>query len=111
MASTSAEHAARRIIDACRHGDAELILTIPARLAAWFHGLFPGLTADLLDLVNRLLPGPGGIGTARAKGSHSTSALAPSWLTVLSNWAAQRNNELAGEPATGPATGSRSALP
>jgi hypothetical protein len=31
-------------------------------LAALFHGIFPGATAELLGLVNQLLPGPGGIG-------------------------------------------------
>src|ERR671933_1496025 len=60
--SISAERAARQIVSACRHGDAEVILSLPAKAATWFHGLFPGLTSDLLGLVNRGLPGPGGIG-------------------------------------------------
>ncbi|HET9529177.1 MAG TPA: SDR family NAD(P)-dependent oxidoreductase, partial [Blastocatellia bacterium] len=34
--STSAESAARQIIDACKRGDAEVVLTVPARLAALF---------------------------------------------------------------------------
>ena len=59
-----------------------------------FHGVFPGLTADLLALVNRMLPGPGGIGTGRVKGKESTSALSPSWLTALTEEAARRNNEI-----------------
>jgi len=45
---------------------AELIDTLPARLGARFHGVFPGLTADLLGPVNRLLPRPGGIGSRTA---------------------------------------------
>jgi len=44
----SAESAAARIISAMRAGDAEAILGLPAKLAAWVHGLFPGLTADVL---------------------------------------------------------------
>jgi short-subunit dehydrogenase len=93
--STSAEHAARRIVSACRYGDAELLLTIPTKLAVWFHGLFPGLTSDILGLANTLLPEPGGIGKERAKGKESESSAAPSWLTRLSDRAALRNNEVA----------------
>jgi len=92
--SMSAERAASRIIRAMQVGEAEIILTIPAKLAVWFHGLFPGTTADLLSIVNRFLPGPGGIGAERARGKDSASAVVPSWLTALSDKAAQRNNEL-----------------
>lgn len=95
VASMKAERAARQIISACKRGDAEIILSIPARLAALFHGVFPGLTADLMGLANRVLPGPGGIGKDRALGEESQSAFAPSWLTALSDQAAQDNNEIA----------------
>lgn len=71
-----------------------MTLSLPAKLAAAFHGLFPGLTADLLGLVNRLLPAPGGIGTDQAKGKDSESSLAPSWLTALNDRAALLNNEV-----------------
>jgi NAD(P)-dependent dehydrogenase (short-subunit alcohol dehydrogenase family) len=94
LLSTSAESAARAILDACKRGDAEIVLTVPSKLAAAFHGLFPGLTTDLLGLVNRFLPGPGGIGTERALGRDSQSALSPSPLTILNERAAARNNEL-----------------
>jgi short-subunit dehydrogenase len=92
--SISAERAARQIVAACKRGDAEVVLGLPTLMAVRFHGLFPALTADLLGLVNRLLPGPGGIGSQRAKGKESSSALAPSWLTALSDAAARRNNEI-----------------
>jgi short-subunit dehydrogenase len=92
--SISAERAAREIVKACRRGDAEIVLSLPAKVAVWFHGVFPGLTADVLGQVNRLLPGPGGIGTHSAKGGESLSALSPSWLTTLSDRAARRNNEV-----------------
>jgi short-subunit dehydrogenase len=94
VVSMSAETAARRIITACQYGDAELILTLPAQVAVRFHGLFPGLTTDLLGLVNRVLPGPGGIGTRSARGSESASALSPSWATTLTEESARRNNEI-----------------
>lgn len=93
VTSMQAERAARQIIDACRRGDAEVVLTIQAQLAVRFHGLFPGLTQDMLGLVNRLLPGPGGIGKRRAKGKDSSSEISPSWLTALNERAAQANNE------------------
>jgi NAD(P)-dependent dehydrogenase (short-subunit alcohol dehydrogenase family) len=94
LGSMSAERAARQIVAACKRGDAEVVLSLPAKAAAAFHGLFPGLTADILGLVNRLLPGPGGIGTQKREGKDSTSAVAPSVLTALSDSAAVRNNEL-----------------
>jgi NAD(P)-dependent dehydrogenase (short-subunit alcohol dehydrogenase family) len=94
VSSMSASRAARQIVEACKRGDAEVVLSIQAKMAVRFHGLFPGLTADLLGLVNKLLPAPGGIGTLRAKGKDSESDMSPSWLTTLSEQAAARNNEI-----------------
>lgn len=93
LLTTSAESAARQILRACRRGDAEVVLTLPAKIAAVSQSLFPGLTSDVLSLVNRLLPGPGGIGRARAEGRESQSALSPSLLTALGDAAAARNNQ------------------
>lgn len=53
--SMDAERAARQIVRAAKRGDAEVILSAPAWLLARLHGLFPGLTADLLRLVNQLV--------------------------------------------------------
>jgi len=92
--SMSAERAAGQIIAACKHGAAEVVLSLPAQVAVRFHGLFPGLTADLLSLVNRLLPEAADEDTRRFKGRESHSPLAPSWLTALSDRAARRNNEM-----------------
>jgi len=95
LLSISAERAARQIIRACQRGDAEVVLSLPAKLATVFHGLFPGLTADLLSLVHQyVLPAPGGIGAMRVAGKDSQSRLSPSWATTLSERAAQRNNEM-----------------
>jgi short-subunit dehydrogenase len=94
VTSIQAERAARQIISASKRGQAELIITTQAQLAVKFHTLFPEATADILALVNRLLPGPGGIGRRRARGKDSESPLAPSLLTVLSERAAARNNEV-----------------
>lgn len=54
--SMQADRAARKIVEATRLGEAEVILTPQARLLAAFHGLFPGLTSDILSTVNRLMP-------------------------------------------------------
>ena len=53
----SAEKAARQIVGAAKRGEAEVILSVPAKILALFHGVFPGTTADILGLVNRALPG------------------------------------------------------
>jgi NAD(P)-dependent dehydrogenase (short-subunit alcohol dehydrogenase family) len=94
VSAMKAERAARQIIAACKRGDAEVILSIQAELVARFHGLFPGLTADLLGFVNYLLPEAGGIGKRRAFGKDSQSDWSPSLLTVLNERAAERNNEM-----------------
>lgn len=91
--SIDAERAARRIVQALERGEAEAILSAPAKLATWFHGLFPGLTVELLGLVNRLLPRAGGIGSERALGKDSEGVLTKSWLTSLTEKAAVQNNE------------------
>jgi len=92
--SIDARKAARRILTACKRGEAELILSFTAQAAEKFHALFPGTTTELLGQVNRILPGPGGIGKGRATGEESRSQRAPSFLTSLSDQAARRNNEL-----------------
>jgi hypothetical protein len=95
LLTISSERAARKIVDACIHGDSEVILTPQARLAAAFHGVFPGATSDILGIVNRLLPRPGGIGEQRAYGRESFSAVSPSPITTLTEQAARTNNEVA----------------
>ena len=52
----SASKAADLIVSATVAGSAERILSLPANLIARFHGVFPGFTADLLGLLNHLLP-------------------------------------------------------
>lgn len=92
--SMSAPRAAARIVDACAAGEAEVILSLPAKLAVKFHAVFPSLTQDILELMNRLLPEPGGIGAGRVPGSESKSKLSPSWLTALTERAARAYNEI-----------------
>lgn len=94
LTSIKAERAARQIVDACRQGRAELVITVQAKLAVLFDSLFPELSAELLAAANQLLPEAGGIGTHSAKGRDSTSSWSPSWLTKLTEDAAVKNNEV-----------------
>ena len=93
-ASMSGERAARQILAACRRGDAEVILSLPAAVAARVHGLAPGLVSRLMGITNRLLPRAGGSDTRSWKGRDSESAVSPSVLTFLNERAAARNNEI-----------------
>jgi NAD(P)-dependent dehydrogenase (short-subunit alcohol dehydrogenase family) len=94
LLTVSAENAARQIIDACKRGQAELVISVPAKIAVLFDSLFPETMSQMLALANRLLPEAGGAGTQRTKGRDSTSAWSPSWLTALNDEAALRNNEV-----------------
>lgn len=60
VVSLDAPTAARRMVDALGRGQAEAMITGPAHLLRLAQGLAPELTADLLALTNRLLPGPTG---------------------------------------------------
>jgi len=94
LLSVSAENAARQIVRACKRGQAELVISIPAKLAATFDALVPEMMSQMLGLANQLLPAAGGVGTQNVKGRQSASSWSPSWLTTLSEEAALRNNEV-----------------
>jgi short-subunit dehydrogenase len=95
VTSIDATDAARAIVDACERGRAELILSVPAKVAALLHGLLPGAVEDLLGLANRLLPGPGGIGREARTGTRSASKVSRSWAAKWNDEAAAQNNEVA----------------
>jgi short-subunit dehydrogenase len=92
--SMSAERAARRIVRACIRGEAEVVLSVQAKTAAKFNGVFPGVTSDILGVVNKMLPPAGGIGEGSKTGYESFSKISPSWATTLTERAAVRNNEI-----------------
>ncbi len=93
--TTSAENAARDIIDACRHGDPELTISLPAKLARVVSVVAPVALARAMRLANRLLPGPTGVaGDRHKRGRDITSRWAPSAATALTDHAAVANNEL-----------------
>jgi short-subunit dehydrogenase len=97
LISMDAERAARQAISALERGEPDRVLSLPAITAATFHGLFPGLTVDLLALVNRLfLPGtpPGG---SEAREGIATTRSESAWfrgLTFMGQRAAERFNQV-----------------
>jgi short-subunit dehydrogenase len=94
MVSMSAKRAARQIIEASSRGESEVVLSLPAKLAVKVHGILPGMTANLLSAINRVLPRPHGIGTGARTGAQSDSSLKPGWITKLTDEAAIENNEI-----------------
>jgi short-subunit dehydrogenase len=94
LLTVSAENAARQIVRACKRGQGELVISVPAKVAVLFESLFPEAMSQILAVVNQLLPEAGGVGKKTMKGRDSTSAWSPSWLTTLNEAAAERNNEV-----------------
>jgi short-subunit dehydrogenase len=95
LATIDGTRAARQIIDACRYGDAELVITWPAKLAVIANAVFPEAIALGMSLANHLLPGPTNESGDQARsGWQSLSDWAPSKLTTLTDRAAAQNNEL-----------------
>jgi len=96
IASIDARRAALQLIEACRHGDAELVISWPAKLAIIVNAVMPEVMAFAMSVANEtVLPGPADeAGSERHSGWQSLSSWAPSKLTKLSEQAAAQNNEL-----------------
>jgi NAD(P)-dependent dehydrogenase (short-subunit alcohol dehydrogenase family) len=93
--SISAERAAAHILEACRYGDPELTITLPARAAAMLNELAPHAVATMMSAAARVLPGAvGPEGDRPRRGRESESRWAPSFATTLSDRAAVLNNEV-----------------
>lgn len=101
--SMDAERAARQIVRAVKRGEAERILTLPAQFLAAFHGLLPGITSDVLGLVNRLiLPDADGAGPEAERGKEVHEQVQSpllDTLTHLGQSAAARFQQFDGEGA------------
>ena len=93
--SMSAERAAHQIIEACRFGDPEIVLTLPANLAVMANNTMPSVVAAITALANRMLPKPTGPeGDRLLKGRDVDTSEIPSFATALTDRAAVANNEL-----------------
>ena len=95
--STSAEAAARLIVEACRRGRPVLTFPLSTRAAEIAQAVFPNLTARALELVNRYVlpaPGQGPAAQETRTGAESRSMeQTPAWKTTFADAATQRNNE------------------
>jgi NAD(P)-dependent dehydrogenase (short-subunit alcohol dehydrogenase family) len=96
IASIDARRAAAQLIDACRYGDPDLVITWPAKLAIIANAVMPEAVAFMMSLTNQMvLPGPAeNAGPGAHSGWQSLSARTPSRLTKLTERAAAENNEL-----------------
>jgi NAD(P)-dependent dehydrogenase (short-subunit alcohol dehydrogenase family) len=97
MTTIDADRAARQIVEACRRGDAERVITVQAKLAILARTLAPELVADGLTLMNALLPGATEADGDEARpGYENESRLAGprSPLTATTYAAARANNEM-----------------
>jgi NAD(P)-dependent dehydrogenase (short-subunit alcohol dehydrogenase family) len=94
VTSIDARRAARQILDACRRGDAELVIATQARLAVIANAVCPNLVSDVLGWVARALPDPAGPdGDFPRIGLESRTA----WtgpLTTMGDRAAVENKEI-----------------
>jgi hypothetical protein len=91
LTSISARRAARKIVDAVRRGDPELILTVHANLVARMNGVAPATTARVLSLVARALPQ--GSRPEKMRGSEIESPIDDSFVTTLGRKAASDYNQ------------------
>ncbi|HEV8379610.1 MAG TPA: SDR family NAD(P)-dependent oxidoreductase [Tepidisphaeraceae bacterium] len=95
LTSISAVRAARKIVDAARHGDARLVISMQAKIAVMLNELMPEISAQGTALMNRLLPSVSLLQDKESfAGGDSSSKWAPSALTSLSDQAAIENNEV-----------------
>lgn len=79
--SIGARRAARSIVNAIRRGQAEIILSVPAKLAVAVHGLLPGTTARIFGVSNRFIPGTGDSNKERFRGRDSETVISRSIFT------------------------------
>jgi NAD(P)-dependent dehydrogenase (short-subunit alcohol dehydrogenase family) len=98
LISAASDAAARKIVDACRHGDAALTITLAAKIGAALDGVAPGLVGGVMRALGGALPGPAAGGAEVRAGWQSFSKAAPSPLTHMADDDVARNNELRGHP-------------
>jgi NAD(P)-dependent dehydrogenase (short-subunit alcohol dehydrogenase family) len=93
LISINVSRLARRIVNACRYGQAELMWPLVYNLQSRLHGLMPGLTSEISSIATSILPSPGGIGAQRRTGAESDSSLQPEFTRQRNAQAAARQNE------------------
>jgi short-subunit dehydrogenase len=101
VSSISADEAARQIVEACRHGDAELTISWQAQAAAKLNVLLPGVLAKIMQLANAVLPRATGRDGDQLKLGWEVQnpSMAESPLFQPTYEAAERNNGTLNAPA------------
>jgi NAD(P)-dependent dehydrogenase (short-subunit alcohol dehydrogenase family) len=93
--SVDDRRAARKIIDACRYGDAELVISPQARLGVILNAICPGCLAGIMMIASRILPAAAAqAGDQGRRGHEAQPRWIPRIVTRMSDRAAQRNNEI-----------------
>jgi NAD(P)-dependent dehydrogenase (short-subunit alcohol dehydrogenase family) len=91
--TVAAARAARKIVNACRTGQASLTISMPAKLASLGHAIIPNTVISVLALANRLLPKAELESTRSRSGRDSQTPLTRSPLTILDELAANDLNQ------------------
>jgi short-subunit dehydrogenase len=94
LLSMSAQRAAETVVEATRTGRAEMTLGWQAKALTGVHHISPGLVADVLALINSMLPKATSDVLASKTGREIESSLKPARLTRLGRRAAQRYNQV-----------------
>jgi hypothetical protein len=83
-------------VEALRYGEAERVVSLPAKFIAGVHGLFPGLTSDAFAFINTLLPDPApeGENSLLRQGKDLETSMSKNFVTTLTDQAVEDNNEL-----------------
>jgi short-subunit dehydrogenase len=99
--SVSVGHAARRIVDACERGTAEIVISWQAKLAVAAYALAPKAVVKFLATFTRLMPDSGG-STEHRLGSQSETPFTRSPIDALAHRATREQHEdLAPAPVAG----------
>ena len=98
--SVNANYAARQILRACRRGAATLTISLPAKLAAAVHGVFPSLVVEVNSIVNKWLP-KAGESSRSIRGYQTDYEQKKSWLTYLTDKSAEENLEILSDNGQG----------
>ncbi len=92
--SMDARKAGQLIVDACVHGDAELIMPVTAAVAARVNAISPDLASEVLSLSERFLPQTEEADGEKREGEDIVRDMIPPWVAPRDDAAAARNNEL-----------------
>jgi short-subunit dehydrogenase len=88
-----ASRAARRVVQAIRRGEAEVVLGLPAKAAILAHDLAPEVAVRVLSAANRFMPAASEASTERHRGHMSETMPTRSPLTAFGKRAAKRWNQ------------------